>query len=540
MSKATILKFFKLPFLWKVKIIFAPIHLFLIMPRAWVRSLWESRVLLNGQWDRYMGFHPINSIAYLFYRTQWINIRRYGRFNRSPIIGLGNYQLSRWFHLSLLASYVYSNAGAVTTLFCTLILVFSHLVWAQSVDFWWALSLILLFFLSSTAYSMAFARQNYQILGWAWYPIALWATLESQYFLALFFWWAASAFSITAIFFAVPLVIYIAYEDLQFSQVFVLLPAVITVGFRIFSPLFAGNFSEAILSMAKLIGVSRSNVRDSREMENYGLSTWYFTFLYLTSIAMVWLTLESAPMLMLIGLCFFVINQRFIRVADVESVVLVNAFLYMATALSSEPSGVIILAGLILLNPFGKFMDIQSFAENSKFGAITIFKPIDRSNLIALVVNFLKRTEVSGRLLFCYDDPSGKYENIFDGYRNFHELILNAAAEIDSHVMPDWYAVSETNYQGAPQIWGRSLDAAIQNCEILSASYIVIYQVGNSELDEKWTKDFQLLSVLDWSEPKNLALIGEGFWGENEVPPKWFLLSANKAVNTGEFYNHEG
>ena len=528
MSKATILKFFKLPFLWKAKIIFAPIYLVIVMPRAWVKSLWKSRVLLNGQWDRYMGFHPVNSIAYLFYRTQWINIRRYGRFNRSPIIGLGNYPLSRWFHLSLLASYVYSNAGAVTTLFCTLILVFSHLVWVQSVDLWWVLSLTLLFFLSSTAYSMAFARQNYQILGWAWYPIALWATLESQYFLALFFWWAASVFSVTAIFFAVPLVIYIAYEDLQFSQVFVLLPAVITVGFRVFSPLFAGNFSEAILSMAKLVGITKSKVRYSREMHNFGLRNWYLTLLYSISIATVWIISESVPVLMLIGLSFFVINQRFIRIADVESVIIVNAFLYMVTALNSEPSMVIILAGLILLNPIAMVMDVHNVNELGMTDGIAIFQPFDHAKLISLVTDFVRKVAVPGRIIFCFEDPSGKYENLFDGYRNFHELLLNAAAEVELHVIPDWYSVIETNYEGAPQVWGRSPSEAIQNCKILSASHIIVYQEGNSELDEKWTKDFQLLSVLDWSEPKNLALIGEGFWGENEVPPKWFLLTVIK------------
>ncbi|HEY6354104.1 MAG TPA: hypothetical protein VIY30_06420, partial [Burkholderiaceae bacterium] len=63
---------------------------------AWMRSLWASRVLLRGQWQRYQGFHPLNALTSFFYKTQWLNIERFGRWGVSPLLGLGNYPLSRW------------------------------------------------------------------------------------------------------------------------------------------------------------------------------------------------------------------------------------------------------------------------------------------------------------------------------------------------------------------------------------------------------------------------------------------------------------
>ena len=204
----------------------------------------------------------------------------------------------------------------------------------------------------------------------------------------------------------------------------------------------------------------------------------------------------------------------------------------MCTALSNEPSFVIFLAGLILLNPIAMVMDIHNVDELDTPGTIAIFQPFDHSKAISLVTDFVRKVAKPGRILFCYEDPCGKYENLFDGYRNFHELLLNTAAETDLHVIPDWYAVSETNYVGARQIWGRNPNEAMANCESLSAPNLIVYQEANTELDDKWSKDFKLMAVLDWSEPKNLALFGEGFWSKTEGPPKWFLLSCNKIANT--------
>ena len=69
-------KFFALPLRLKIELVFYPFFLLYRMPVAWAKSLWEARILLQGRWSRYMGFHPENAINNLFYRTQWINLDR--------------------------------------------------------------------------------------------------------------------------------------------------------------------------------------------------------------------------------------------------------------------------------------------------------------------------------------------------------------------------------------------------------------------------------------------------------------------------------
>ena len=97
-------KMLSLPIAIKLEILFYPFFLLYRMPIAWAKSLWEARILLNGQWHRYMGSNPQNAINSMFYRTQWINLDRYGRNGVSPILGLGQYPLKNRFHLSLLSS----------------------------------------------------------------------------------------------------------------------------------------------------------------------------------------------------------------------------------------------------------------------------------------------------------------------------------------------------------------------------------------------------------------------------------------------------
>lgn len=73
-----------------------------------------------------MGFDPVNALNSFWYRTQWINISKYGRDGYSPVIGLGDYPISRWYQVSLFSSYLYAKAGAVTTLMGILFWVFTH------------------------------------------------------------------------------------------------------------------------------------------------------------------------------------------------------------------------------------------------------------------------------------------------------------------------------------------------------------------------------------------------------------------------------
>ena len=521
-------KFLSLPAPIKIELLLYPALLLYRMPFAWLRSLWAARILLNGRWSRYMGFHPYNSFECLFYRTQWINLDRYGRSQCSPILGLGNYPLKNWFHLSLPASYVYANAGAVTTLGCTIVWIFSHLVWLDSTQIWWAFVLILVLFLSSTAYAMAFAQQNYQMMTWMWFPAALYFTFQGELVFASIVWFAAGIFGITPAFFAVPIVFTIAITQANMFLVFILVPMLIYSASRVLPLLFQrdGEGRQALNQIAKLIGMTQKNVRYDRGMNGVSLTTVYFTLLYLITGLMISFSQHEFAVLPLLGSALFLINQRFLRVADEESLIVTASSLFVMAAMTSEPSLITLLAVWFALNPAPCLLSIQRLSKHGGDGSILVNEPFDLTVIMTGVKRFLSKIQAGEKVYFAYDDPNGKYSNLFDGYRVINELPLNIASERAFHLFPDWWSVAQTNYEGAPQCWGRSVADVIDNCSRWDARYAIIYQSRGEKLHSKWTTQFSLVSEFDWGDYLYL-LKGVNLWQPDKPTPKWFLLRRN-------------
>lgn len=519
-------KSISLPCITLFSLIFYPLLLVYMMLLAWIKSLYKARILLGGRWESYMGFYPSNAINSLFYRTQWININRYGRLGTSPLLGLGNYPLKKWFHLSLPASYIYSKAGAVTTLVATLIWSISHLVWIDSGQPWWwvvIISCLLLF--SSTSYAMAFARQNYQILGWMFFPFALYLTSLGSYILATFAWCAVGLSGITSLYFAVIIVFALSFIYSDFYILLTLIPALLIMAMR-FKPLIAGGgFNQSLSSMAKLIGLSKSNIRYDREMKHFSLSSVYFLALYFFSTLLFSYSINSIAILPLMGCILYALNQRFFRVADEESVIVVFLTLFSFSVINSPPSFLSLISFWLAASPSGLFLSIQSLSPSGKLSPIIVHEPFDHSPIENDLCKFFSSLSQGDRVVFAFDDPQGKYSNLFDGYRCIHEFPLYIASLRGIHLMPDWYAVADTNYPSAPQCWGRSPNAVYANCERWNASYAIIYQETETLLSEEWSKSFTCISKLDWKDymphAKSFSL-----WNKSNFTPKWFLLKS--------------
>ena len=135
---------------------------------------------------------------------------------------------------------------------------------------------------------------------------------------------------------------------------------------------------------------------------------------------------------------------------------------------------------------------------------------------------FLKKIKRGERVLIVLNDPNDIYENIFDGYRTIYELPLYVAAKRNIHLLPDWWAVFELNYQGAPDFWGRDINSVLKNIKLWKAKYVIIYQIDNSSLESKWNDDgFKVLSKFSW---KNyMHLLGEDIPFKGEAPDWWLL-----------------
>ena len=102
---------------------------------------------------------------------------------------------------------------------------------------------------------------------------------------------------------------------------------------------------------------------------------------------------------------------------------------------------------------------------------------------------------------------------------------LYVATKNKFHLFPDWYSVSQTNYHGAPNCWGRSLKAVSENMKRWNANFSVIYQETETDLENKWFKNYELLSTFDWGDYSS-SFRGCKMWAIESVTPKWFLLKS--------------
>jgi hypothetical protein len=495
----------------------------LFVAAAWIRSLWAARLLLNGRWSRYQGFHPLNALTSFFYKTQWLNFERFGRHGISPLLGLGNYPLNRWFHLTLLSSCLYANAGAVSTLLGTLVWVGFHWVWLDSVGAAWVLPTVLVLWCSSTAYAMAFTRQNYNILGWMWLPLALYAASTGHWTLASLAWLAASLASITVIFAAVPLMAAQAWQAGSPDPLLALVPALLKLVSHLLPLLTAGGLRPALLDVAKMIGMTASGVRYKRRSMHLRPFTVYFIAIYAVGCGMLWAD-HGVPLLPVMALALVVVNQVIVRFADEQSVIVMFVSVFGSELLASQPSIWALMALAVVANPMPVFLDLCAPKRDRSVVRVQVRPPFDHTRLQWGLDEFLSAVPAGNRVLFAFDEPAGVYENIFDGYRSLIELPLFVAATRGVHLFPDWYAVAETNYLGAPNCWGRSVQQVRDLASVWSASHAIVYHDSGDDLDPSWSlAGFRQVARFDWGEWIH-ELDGIVLWRAAK-PPCWRLLA---------------
>jgi hypothetical protein len=506
-----------------IELMFHPVLVPLFSLWSWIRTLLASRVLLYGQWSRYSGFSPRNSLNSFFYKTQWLNINRYGRRGRSPVVGLGDHPLSRWFHLTLWSSFVYANAGAVTILCGTIAWAIGHLVWASVTPWYWVVLICGTVLFSSTGFAMAFVLQNYNILGWMWLPIVFYGALADNLPLATLALLAGSFASITMVVSTSSLLFVLAVVTARFELLLVLIPAAIKLSTHLLPMLLDGGVKDGLINVAKVLGFTDKEVRYKRTNRRFGFANSYFTVLYGIGCLLLWLSMKYFPILPVSALGLFIINQRFMRFMDEQSCYILFLSSFAATVVLSSGSWYGYSAFVLVSNPFPLYLNISSLKKVKSLVRLPSLKPFNHSSLINALEEFLSPVPPQNRILMTFDNPGDNYWAIFDGYRILLEPALYVAAKKEIHLFPDWYSVTETNYQGSPALWGREREYVLQNMVQWKARYALVYEDSGSTLDPVLQQYFDLLATFDWNEWVPF-LRNETPWPTDGVPPTWYLL----------------
>ena len=194
--------------------------------------------------------------------------------------------------------------------------------------------------------------------------------------------------------------------------------------------------------------------------------------------------------MLLIAWLLVVINQVLIRFADDQSPIIFYITILTYNVNMIEPGLLNWLIFWIVVNPVPIMLWLDSKLKGLNPAEVEIRKPFDHSIMVKDWKNFFHSIDMPKRVLFAFNNPNGQYEVIFDGYSQLYQLPIHVASEKSIHVIPTWYTVEETNYEGSINLWGRDENSIIKNLKNFNSKYVVIYQATNTKLETKWGKKF--------------------------------------------------
>jgi len=469
---------------------------------AFIKILIQSRVLLIGKWSQYFGFEKLNALNSLFYKTQLINIEKYGLSGISRYLGYGNYRLEKWWHLSLLSSYIYSNAISVTLLLSTITIIIEYIVICFfSIDTNYVKFLLPIF---SSLFIITFIKnQNYNILGWVIFPVFLYALNADSNLILLISTLLISMLSITTLILILPLVLIKSIYNHSVHQIFYVLPSLLyLLFFKIKLLNFPVGFNKKnIVWVANLFGAKsfkRKNLTTFHLGEIYQFSFILIGFLFLDFQS------EVYRMYYLWVIVIYIFNSKIIKISDIENILSLYLLLIFSYAMSTTLHFTDLLIIIFITNPSPRALSSGSYLSIDPLKPIKLEKLFDELNAFILLL------KPDSKILVLYKNPNNIYENIFDGKRILVEPLSYISNLNNIRVLPDWWAVFDSAEKNKKKSFWISNPTEIKNLlKKLGFSYFIAFHEDHIRYIKNEKKSFRILKSFKWSRflndrPSNL------------------------------------
>ncbi len=485
-----------------------------------LRFLWNSRIMLHGDWMNYNMFAPFEALNTYFYKTRALNLAKYGRTGWSPFLGLGNYPLARMFHYNFLSFYAFWQSSNAVIMCGIAGFLAAHFMWlGLGVTLGYFIASLLVFVLGSVFYKNIYS-QNYNILGWMFFPMIFFAFYAQDILILGIAVFLVSLFSFTAWFLGSILIIFYFLTTFDFAVLLTLILPGIKVLTQ-FYPFLTGSASWTIIgNVARAIGVDKRTAkykRNYRKVLNWNLQKIFYLALNIFFLGAVYFIVGELPLLFGFMLAISVVNFYLVRFMDEHSVFIVLGSCALATCLHYENYW--LLAPLwIATNPFPLSVNVKG----SGLLLMPTLKPFRTKKIEDGLHEFFSVVKQDERVLGAYQDPGNNYKDVFDRLRVYIEVPHYIATVRGIHYLPEWWSVFELNYEGAPSIWGNDPDSVLENLTRFNANYVIVYQLDNKILDDQWIENgFEVLNEFDWDDfpelKRDARLQMVGF-------PKWWLL----------------
>jgi len=504
-----------------VRFVLFPLTSLVMTPLRLIQSLWDCRILFRGKWHQYAHFYPPTAFNYLFYWNASLQLKRFGKTGTSAHVGLGHYDLSQWYQYHFLPSLpLYYKAGAVTLLAGMFGWCFAHLLWVPVLDFPWLFAVMFLALASTTFYTNLLCLQNYNVLGWMFFPVGIYGLLEGHWLIAAAAWLLAGWGSFTVMFLAILFSFATSLVQGNAMPLFAALPAVLKCSMHFLPAIASGNPKTLLLNSFKALGIIDSEVKYKRvRTKSLNIKVIYYLLLYGQFLAILYVRDTGGYYLFVTALLIFLCNSLLIRFADIQSMAMMT--MTIATAIVLKSGDPWLLPGYwLLISPLP--LMTRYAPANDVLDVLPRLRPFSMTPFIERMERFFDPVSPEKRILMALKDPEDIWENLFYECHGLLPLVLYVAAVRRIHLMPDWWAVFETNHKDAPGFWGESVDSVLKNIRQWHVDYVIIQQKDQPELDQKWQDaGFQVLSHFSWQDEEATFCNMKPYRG---TAPEWWLL----------------
>ena len=471
-----------------------------------LKTFWACRVLSFKERENYAGFNTLIASILPYYYRYSLELSRFGRRGVSPNIGFGNYPMNKFFFYTESVP-LFRKANNHFVLICLIGWLLSHLLWITDVNIFWV-SIIMVLTLLSTTFLASLVRMNYNIMGFLFLPLALFGIQNEYWYLVGFAWLGISFGSITVLLIGGFISIAAAFMSHSLLPILAFIPACLKISINLIPLLSSFKMKGNLLDTARFIGLIRGNtVRYKRPKARETLLAFdklYYSVVLLLFILMNYISIGYLNIYLIVGFVIFLLNSSIARFADEENIwMLILTFATYAMLQSIEGNYLLFLvfSFWLLISPYPTVLFLGRIFFKKFIPHTGSFEPKNIKPMMDKFIQFFSKVDSGGKIFMAFYDPGSKYVNVFDGLRFHIEFPLYITSKKGIHLFPDWMAVIETNYIGAPNCWGREPEEVLENIKTWDADYAMVYQKDLNELDQKWNNaGFKVINHVTWQK----------------------------------------
>ena len=212
----------------------------------------------------------------------------------------------------------------------------------------------------------------------------------------------------------------------------------------------AKSIKDKLFSVFGAIGTMSSDIKYKRVKGRlFNLRVVYFSLIYVLFLISVLIDSAQIEFISLLAFVLFLINEVWKRFADTQT----TEFLLFITMLLDCLYGHGVYFGYAAMYAWFLFPFLYKTGVADKYGCVEKLEPISLQSVTSRCENFMNIAPRESKLMMCFQDPHGSYENIFNGFRYSVELGVYSGYAVGRVVVPNYYMVFENNYIGARDTW---------------------------------------------------------------------------------------